>query len=194
MRALYLAVGLFSLPASAMAETNQAETRPALALGINLDLLPTVLSAINGRVGYAPQAWIGIDHFRARLVAAHLEPPNAFAFADDGFRNPRTTVLASILDYTFGDNFDGPWIGAGFEVWWRSIDHYGVSGSAHWTSALATLGGGFIWRVAGNFFIDPWVGAHATLNPETIALGAFRYHPMPVSAEASIKLGWFTPL
>jgi hypothetical protein len=59
-----------------------------MAIGFNIDLLPTALSAVNGKLGYAPQVWLGIGHARVRFVGAHLEPPDAFAFAPQGFRNP----------------------------------------------------------------------------------------------------------
>ena len=39
-----------------------------MALGFNVDLLPTALSAANGKAGYAPQVWLGIDHVRLRVV------------------------------------------------------------------------------------------------------------------------------
>jgi hypothetical protein len=57
-----------------------------------------------------------------------------------------------------------------------------------------TVGGGYIWRVAGNLFLDPWVGAHAVLNPQTISLGAFDYKPSPLQGEVSLKVGWFLPI
>jgi hypothetical protein len=72
------------------------ESSTPLALGFNIDLLPTALSAANGRLGYAPQVWIGIGHARIRFVGAHLEPPKTFAFAPNGFRSPTITVFASI--------------------------------------------------------------------------------------------------
>jgi hypothetical protein len=31
---------------------------------------------------------------------------------------------------------------------------------------IMTLGGGYIWRFADRFYVDPWAGAHWTLNPE----------------------------
>ena len=162
-----------------------------MALGLNLDLLPTVLSAANGKVGYAPQVWLAVDHARVRFVGAHLEPPDAFAFAPAGFRHPSTTALATILDYTFGPRFDRWWVGSGFEVWEQSIEHDGVAGVARWTSVVFTVGGGYIWRFAGDLFVDPWVGAHAVLNPQEVSLGTFEYRPFPLQAEVSVKLGWF---
>jgi hypothetical protein len=165
-----------------------------MALGFNVDLLPTVLSAANGKLGYAPQVWVGIGHVRVRFVGSHLEPPDAFAFAPKGFRNPTTTAFASIIDYTFGSNLDRWWIGSGFEIWEQTIEHDGVAGTAGWSSVVFTLGGGYIWRLAENFFVDPWLGAHAVMNPQTVSLGASEYKPFPLQGELSLKLGWFARL
>jgi hypothetical protein len=35
------------------------ESPTPIALGFNIDLLPTALSAANGKLGYAPQVWLG---------------------------------------------------------------------------------------------------------------------------------------
>ncbi len=189
--ALVFALG--ALPHAARAD-EFVEHRTRLALGFNVDLLPSALSAANGKLGYAPQVWLGIDHVRLRLVGAHLEPPDLFAFASPGFHHPTTTVLAAIIDYTFGPRLDGPWVGSGFEVWQNSIEHDGVPGTARWESTVFTVGGGYIWRFAGDFFLDPWAGAHLVLNPQTVPVGAFDYGPFPLQAEVSLKIGWFTPL
>jgi hypothetical protein len=165
-----------------------------MAFGFNLDLLPTVLSAANGKIGYAPQVWLGIDGVRVRLVGSHLEPPDMFAFAQAGFHHPTTTAFASVLDYTFGPRFDGWWLGAGFEVWQSSIEHDGVAGTTYWTSVVMTAGGGYIWRFAGDLFLDPWVGAHVVLNPRTVWVGPFDYKPFPLQGEVSLKVGWFVPI
>jgi hypothetical protein len=170
------------------------ESPTPLALGFNIDLLPTALSAANGKLGYAPQVWFGIGHARVRFVGAHLEPPKALAFAPNGFRHPTITVFASIIDYTFGPHFDGWWIGSGFEAWQNSIEHDAAPGTARWNSTVFTVGGGHIWRVGGNFYLDAWAGAHVVLNPQTVSLGAFQYDPFPLQAEASVKFGWFLPI
>jgi len=165
-----------------------------MALGVNLDLLPTALSAANGKLGYAPQVWLGIGHARVRFVGAHLEPPDLFAFAPAGFRKPTTTVFASIIDYTFGAEFDRWWVGSGFEVWQNTISHDDVSGTARWISTVFTVGGGYIWRFTESFFLDPWAGAHVVLNPQTVSLGPFDFKPSPFQGEVSLKIGWLLPI
>lgn len=187
------ASGFGSKPARAEEQVAIRAERP-LALGFQLDLFPTVVSAVNGKAGYAPQIWLGIDHVRLRLVGAHLEPPDALAFADEGFENPTTTALAIIIDYTFGDYFDGFWVCAGFEAWQQSIEHEAVSERAVWSSVVGTTGGGYIWRFYENFFVDPWVGVHWTMNPERVELGPYEYEPPPVVANASVKVGVFVDL
>ena len=186
-----LALLVLALPAVARAEAQPRK----MALGFQIDLFPTVVSAIAGHAGYAPQLWVGIDRLRLRLVGAHLEPPDARAFAEAGFRRPTTTALAAIVDCTFGQHFDGPWVGAGFEQWLRTLEHDGVDGKARWTSAIFTVGGGYIYRVAGShFYVDAWVALHATLNPESVMVGAHEYKPTPLTPSGSIKLGYFFDL
>ena len=85
-------------------------------------------------------------------------------------------------------------VGAGVEEWLRSIQHDDVEGTARWASAVVTVGGGHIWRFAGDFFVDPWVGAHAVLDPHAVPLGPYRYTPFPLQAECSVRIGWFVSL
>jgi hypothetical protein len=177
-------------PSQAQAEAVREPER-LMALGIQLDLLPTVLSAANGKAGYAPQVWLGLGHVRLRLISAHLQPPDGFAGAPKGFHDLTTTVMATVFDYTFGTRFDGAWLCSGVEVWQRSIRHPEVAGTARWSSTVFTFGGGYIWRFAGDFYLDPWAGVHAVLNPHPVWLGDHRFRPRPIEAEASLKVGWF---
>ena len=48
---------------------------------------------------------------------------------------------------------------------------------------MFTLGGGYIWRFAGDFFPDLWAGAHVVLNPQKVSLGAFDYKPVHFRAK-----------
>lgn len=188
------AVASFAPNVGAEEEAAGVSAARPLAVGFQFDLFPTVVSAVNGKAGYAPQVWLGIDQVRLRLVGAHMEPPDALAFADEGFENPTTTALAFILDYTFGDHFDGFWVCAGFEAWQQTIEHEGVSGHAAWSSVIGTTGGGYIWRFYDNFYIDPWAGVHWTMNPQEVELGPYTYDPPAVVANASLKVGVFADL
>ncbi|MEY4508630.1 MAG: hypothetical protein RLZZ450_752, partial [Pseudomonadota bacterium] len=65
---------LFLCGALALLSPTPARAEPAresqrlMALGLQLDLLPTLLSAAHGKAGYAPQIWLGIDPVRVRLI------------------------------------------------------------------------------------------------------------------------------
>jgi hypothetical protein len=173
------------------APARSAAARPrGPALGFQLDLFPTVISAVNGKAGYAPQLWVGIEPVRLRLITAHLEPPNSLTF-DPEVVKPMLTVLATTLDYTFGKNLDGVWLGAGTEAWFQRARAKDGSGQAAWTSAVFTVGGGYIWRFAGNFYLDPWLGLHWILNSQRHAVGNVQYSPAALSLSASVKVGWF---
>jgi hypothetical protein len=89
---------LILLCGRAQAETLPGKAAPrAMALGVQLDLFPTIASAAAGELGYAPQLWLGIDRVRIRFVAAHMQLPDRLAFAE-GFVRPTTTALALVLD------------------------------------------------------------------------------------------------
>lgn len=169
--------------------------QPALdvAMGFQLDLFPTVVSAVNGKVGYAPQVWMGIENVRLRLIAAHLEPPDAFTF-DDRVVDPNLTAIAATIDRTFGEHFDGFWLGAGVETWLQRARAANGSGEGSWTSGVFTLGGGYIFRFAGNFTLDPWLGVHWVLNPGSVPVGDVEYTPSAAALNASVKIGWFTDI
>ncbi|HEY6880854.1 MAG TPA: hypothetical protein VI299_22675, partial [Polyangiales bacterium] len=100
----------------------------------------------------------------------------------------------TVFDYTFGPRFDGAWVCSGVEIWTRSIRHHDVAGTARWASTVFTFGGGYIWRFAGDFYLDPWAGVHAVLDSHPVWLGGHRFRPRPVEAEASLKVGWFLPI
>ncbi len=162
-----------------------------VALGIQLDLFPTVVSAINGKVGYAPQVWAGISGLRLRLVGAHLEPPDTFAF-DEKVIDPDLTAIAFIIDRTFGPRFDEFWVCGGVETWLQAVAAKDGSGEAKWVSGVFTVGAGYTWRFVDNFYLDPWIGLHWVLNPQTLQVGSTEYRPAPLVANASVKVGWFS--
>ena len=202
-RPIVIAAVAFAAPAvaSAQATSDQGLSPPAAeastsrkAIGVTIDLLPIVLSASAGEVGLSGQLWGAIDHYRLRLVGAHLTQPDWLA-AKGGFEERRTTAFAVIGDYLFGDNFDGFWVGGGFEYWHESIGHEEAPGERDsWDTVAATAGGGYIWRVVGNFFLEPWTAAHLRLTPASASLAGETYEPQWLSAEVSLKIGFFVEL
>ena len=100
-------------------------------------------------------------------------------------------IGALIADYVFGDNMTGFWIGSGVEMWMNEIGHKDTSEKARWTNGVLTVGGGHIWKLAGNLYINPWAGAHFIMNNHSVHLAGKSYTPTGISASVSVKIGYY---
>ena len=167
-----------------------AEEPRRTAIGFTFDILPTAVSAASGRFGYSYQTWAGIDHMRVRLVGAQIYMPDALG-GSKSFDNRSMTVAAGIIDYVFGERFDGAWIGTGVELWQNSIRCKSSGARSEWVNQVLTLGGGYIYRVKGNFYVEPWCAAHYIMNQRAVRDGSASYTPQRISAEVSLKAGYF---
>lgn len=159
------------------------------AIGFTVDFLPYMLSAADGKLGYSYQTWAGIDHCRIRFVGAKLYMPQ-FLSETNRFNHHSMTVTAAILDYTFGNHFDGFWIGSGFELWQNRIISKRTGETLEWTNQVFTVGGGYIWKITDCFYIEPWTAVHCILNCNSVRAGNESYHPQILSAEVSLKAGY----
>jgi hypothetical protein len=187
--------GLALTPAfPARAGEPQEVTRPArprIAIGFAVDLLPAVLSATAGSFGLGGQTWIGYDHLRIRLSGSKLTQPERI-LSSANFKDLETTALALIYDYTFGENFDRWWLGTGFEVWMNQIVEKESEEKAYWTNGVYTIGGGYIFRLPLNFYLELWGAAHVLMNNRKVNILTNTNYmlPQPVQPSASLKLGW----
>ena len=163
------------------------------AIGFNIDILPTVLSASAGTVGGAGQVWYARNHLRFRLVGAHFRMPESI-MKEDYFRKQETTAIAVICDYVTGKEFNSFWVGSGLELWLNRIGYLNSSNTASWNNAVFTMGGGYIWKFYRNFFLDPWAAVHVLLNKQQVHLQGDTYKPQAITAEASLKIGWYFDL
>jgi len=187
-------LGVFAFGKEANAETPvDAGGRSKMALGYTVDLLPITLSAVSGRMGFSFQTWMGIERVRLRLVGAQMRMPDAMA-EDRAFDHHDLTAGALIMDYIFGSDFGGWWVGSGFELWQNRLRHRATGEKVEWTSQVFTVGGGYSWKVAGNVFIEPWAAAHAVMNNRMVRAGGDEFTPRRFSAELSLKVGYFFSL
>lgn len=161
-----------------------------VALGLELDLLPTVLSAIDGQFGIGGNVWVGYDRLRLRAVGTNVHFPPGF-LTPEGFENRQLAVAAGIVDYFFLPGFEGPWIGAGLEYWWNTIGSPSGPATASWNSWVGTVGAGYVWKVWGNFYLNPWAAAHLLFSRPEVTLYGATWTPAPLTAEVSLKIGWF---
>jgi hypothetical protein len=180
------------LAAVAVGPARAAGDAPAgapLAVGVELDLLPVALSAIDGQVGGGANVWIGRDRVRLRAVGAYIAfPPGALT--PSGFEDRELTVAAGIVDVFLQPGFEGPWAGAGLERWWSRSGSPAGPGTASWSSWVATLGGGFVWKVWRGLYLNPWAAGHLLLSEPEVMLYGATWKPARLSAEVSLKLGW----
>jgi hypothetical protein len=156
--------------------------------GVEVDLLPIVLSAAAGEPGLSLQLWAGRGRQRLRAVGALIHFPDRLT--DEPFRDRETTVLALIYDRFFRDRFQGPWLGAGAEAWQSEIGSAAGPDRAEWTEWVATAGGGWVFSVWRGLTLNPWGAAHVRLNDPEVALHGEAYHPPRLLAEVSLKVGW----
>ncbi|HEX3074526.1 MAG TPA: hypothetical protein VHP30_13025 [Ignavibacteriales bacterium] len=167
----------------ASAEFAQTEKQTETAVGFELDAFPFINS------GYYGSAWLGIDHLRLRGVIAKTTVPSFVV--EDGFSDLKTTAYAFIADYFFKENYEGWWIGAGAEYWDNSIKNSDNKASAGFSNVQFTLGGGYVWKIWRNLYINPWGALHLRAAGDAeMNVGGKNYENALLLPEASVKIGW----
>lgn len=160
-----------------------AQSTPRLRFGVELDVLPYATG------GYYGSFWVGRDRLRVRPVIARTTLPDFMV--DDGFENADIDAAALIVDYFFQEGFKGFWAGGGVEYWQNSIENATSGDRATWSNTIATVGGGYIWRLKSGLYINPWAAGHLVVGgPTEVAVGDAVYEPSRFSPEVSVKLGW----
>jgi hypothetical protein len=174
---------------NAQADDSQAATPQRVTMGMEVDLLPTVLSATAGELGGSGNVWIGLDRIRLRAVGSYIAFPQGF-LTPSGFADRELTVAAGIVDYFFLPRFRGPWFGAGLEYWWNKVGSPAGPATASWSSGVFTVGSGFVWQFWGNLYLNPWAAGHLLLSRPEVTLYGATWTPAPLTAEVSLKVGW----
>ena len=177
--------GLTCLLAAAFAAAvpASAEEPKPVTVGFELDVLPYATG------GYYGSAWVGRDRIRLRPVVASTTLPGFLV--EDGFREAKVDAYALIVDYFFREGFRGFWVGAGAEYWKSRVENETDGGTAEWNNTVATIGGGYVWKIGGTFYVNPWVAGHLVVGgPTSVTAGGATYTPKRFSPEASVKLGW----
>ncbi|MDM8160649.1 hypothetical protein QUH73_12555 [Labilibaculum sp. K2S] len=158
-------------------------------VGIAIDLLPPIMSATTGNLGYSAQLWYGYRKFRVRGVIAGFQMPDQLIGNDD-FKDLKTTATALIFDCFKNNNFEGWWLGVGFEMWDKTISSKIDNKAYDFKDYAATAGSGYIFKLYKNFYIEPWVAVHYVLNNEKVSVGTTEYKTKKIQGEVSLKVGW----
>ena len=152
-------------------------------IGTELDLLPYVSG------GYYVSLWYGKDHLRYRGVYARTNVPS-FA-VPNGFKDHELWAVAFIVDYFFKENYEGWWVAAGYEYWDNQIQTENGSHKLYYNNNVMTVGGGFVWKFAGNFYLNPWAAGHILITGTgPFEMGEQIYSPSLFTPELSLKIGW----
>jgi hypothetical protein len=184
---LFVLVLILIINPSIKAQTDSVKTKQTV--GVAIDLLPPVMSAMTNHFGYSAQLWYGYNKFRLRGVVAGFYMPDKMMGNDD-FKDLKMTASAVIVDYFKDYNFKGWWIGAGFELWNNSITSKTDNKTYSFNNYVATAGGGYILKVYKNFYVEPWGAVHYVLNNEKATAGATEYKTKKFQGEVSLKVGW----
>lgn len=178
-------IGLLAaaLLAGTPATAEEARESKKTTVGFELDALPYLSG------GWYGSAWVGHDRLRIRPVVASTELPSFLV--EKGFSDAKVEAYALIIDWSFRDDFRGLWVGAGAEYWKNSVTNEADGGTAEWNNTVVTVGSGYVWKIAGNLYVNPWVAGHLIVGgPTSVTAGGATYSPKRLSPEASVKLGW----
>lgn len=174
-------------------EIPERTQKHAMALGVNIDPFPTIISAVSRQFGLAIQPWFGIDHVKIRFDVAHMRMPDAIA-GTKYFHKNNCNSFALVAEYMFGSNFDGFLVGAGIGVWQHAISHTYFNEGGHRTAPFFTIEGGYIWKFHKNLYLEPCIALDVILSQKRINIYGFTYKPIPIAGEITCKFGFFVDL
>ena len=181
----HLLVILLLVSAVAQAQTDRSDA--TLRAGVELDALPFVTG------GYYASAWAGRDGFRLRGVFTQFNAPEFMI--PEGFEEQKTNAYTILLDYfpSVGHNeFEKWWIGGGLEYWDSRVMNSAEQSVGAYEQLMLTVGTGYVWRLWGNLYINPWAAMHLALfGSDELRIGGAAFKPDDFLYEASIKLGWY---
>lgn len=155
------------------------------SIGVETDLLPYLTG------GYYAAVNLGYRGMRLRTVYSQLYPPDFIT--PSGFYQYDLASTAYLLDYFLGKkrlNFEGPWLSAGFEHWQQTAVNENNNISGDFTSSILTFGGGYIWYLFHNVYLNPWLAAHLVVNDNSTDIGGNQFESDRIIPSVSLKLGW----
>jgi hypothetical protein len=178
-----LLLAAIALSGSLAAQSDEAVSAQPMTVGAELDVLPFATGGWYGSI------WAGGGGTRLRAVASRIHVP-AFA-TPEGFQNQSITAVAALCDVFPAGSFERWWIGGGLEYWSGSVEESGSGLEGQYHSYLLTVGTGYVWKVAGNFYLNPWAAAHVVVaGSRDVPVGSSTFSPKTLTGEVSLKVGW----
>ncbi len=174
----------FLVFSSVMANAQRSESTSSISIGVEADILPYITG------GYYGSLWASKNHFRYRAVVTNVTTPDFMI--KDGFTGNSMMVYAGLVDYFFENSPEKWWVGSGLEYWDAEIKTSQKLSTATFSQVMFTLGGGYIWKLYKNLYINPWAAAHLRLaGDKAVMVDGKEFKPSPFIPEASLKIGWY---
>jgi hypothetical protein len=175
---------IFGVLLSTFANGQQDTSATTHAIGFEVDVLPYITG------GYYGSVWFGHNHMRYRAVIAKVTTPDFII--GDGFTNNKIQAYAFITDYFFKPNFEKWWIGVGLEYWKGEIQTDAQLSTAKYDNTIFTIGGGYVWKISGNLYINPWAAGHIRIAGDSkVMVDNMEFEPNVFTPEVSLKFGWY---
>lgn len=156
-------------------------------VGVEIDALPYLTG------GYYFSGWAGYNKFRLRGVFTHFKSPSFII--PDGFEDQKTDAYTLLVDYfpaTDKNEFKKWWMGTGLEYWKNSVVNSSDKVAGKYNNLILTVGGGYIWKIWRNLYLNPWAAVHLALSGTgERQIGNATFKPKVFLYEASVKLGWY---
>lgn len=150
-------------------------------VGTEFDLLPYLSD------GYYLSLIGGVGTLRGRIVRTELTVPDIAT--DDAFTDDDRDVNAVILDVYFKRDFVGWWVGPGLERWTGNVTERSSGLRQSYRTDVFTIGGGYTWRFAKHFYLNPWAAVHVPIGGDRDVEFVEDTFEIGATPEASIKLG-----
>jgi hypothetical protein len=186
MKKIILILIIFvSLTFVSFAQSERQETDMSkFSVGTELDLLPYITG------GYYGSVIIGYNNFRVRPIYSKANQPKFVL--PNGFDKNEMNVYALLIDYFFNDDYStrGLWVGAGFEYWRNNVRNETDRAEKSFDTQIFTVGGGYVWFITKNIYLNPWCAGHFTIGGDTdVMVGNKNYKSKFFLPEASLKIG-----
>jgi hypothetical protein len=174
-----------STPGAEVPSPSRPPTRRRIGLGLETDVVPYVLLGGHGDL------WLGYDRWRVRAIAATFTQPSFFT--PSGFDNQHSTLVEVEIDRFLAwgaDDFRGLWVAAGGGLTVDTIDANDRSGHASTVAPELSAGVGWAIALPLHFYVDPWAAVEYQFTPSQIQVGTRVWHPVHVTPQFGVKIGW----
>lgn len=168
--------------ASAEPATQVAAQAAPVRVDVELDPLAYALG------GYSVHVGVGTDHFRFDLGAFGMDMPD-FVHGQDDFSVAFGGFGVKAHAFLEADGTGG-FIGLSAGLVHTLVRRDGTELARRDTHLSAGLELGWLFRVAGGFYVKPWVGVGWDFGAEDVTLGDATYEAQALQIFPTVHLGW----